>query len=232
VLVDLSVGCHTSIRKKERKPMRCFPPRQILREKQQHGRLLWLLAAVLGLCMLLQPALSARAASLGTIAQNPDTRARAIVQQMTLDEKILELNGVIGTAVQEAPVQDYDGLLRIAPAWPSGWDVSGTVYIQGNSKVDVQVEGGQLTTVAIEAGSSGTIAIRNPWSGQKVEVVDNNGIPVVSPTTASQFNISVLAGHAYFVEPVANPTASLPFSVVIDQPANAVRSPGARTIGL
>jgi hypothetical protein len=143
-----------------------------------------------------------------------------------------EMNGVIGTAVQEALVQDYDGLLRIAPAWPSGWDVSGTVYIQGNSKVDVQVESGQLTTVAIEAGSNGLIAIRNPWSGQKVKVVDSSGIPVVGPTTAAQFNIPVLAGHSYLVEPVANPTTALPFAAVTDQPASAPKTLGSRTIGL
>lgn len=143
-----------------------------------------------------------------------------------------EINGVIGTAVQEALVQDYDGLLRIAPAWPSGWDVSGTVYIQNSSKVDVQVQGGQLTTVAIEAGSSGLIAIRNPWSGQKVKVVDSNGIPIVGPTTATQFNIPVLTGHAYLVEPVVNPTTSLQFAAVTDQPANAPRNLGSRTIGL
>ena len=50
--------------------------------------------------------------------------------------------------------QDYDGTLRFAPAWPSGWDGSGTVAIQGGSKVDVQVEGGTLATAAIQAGST------------------------------------------------------------------------------
>ncbi len=143
-----------------------------------------------------------------------------------------ELVGVVGTATQEALVQDYDGLLRIAPAWPSSWDVSGSVYIQGRSKVDVQIEGGQLATVAIEAGSSGTIAIRNPWSGQMVEVVDNNGFQVVHPTTAGQFNIPVTAGHAYLVERVSNPTTALPFASVTDQPASAARSLGSRAIGL
>ena len=84
--------------------MRCFPPRQI----QRHGRLLWLLAAVVGLSMLLQPALSARAASLGATMQDPDARARAIVQQMTLDEKVLELHGVGGSSPN----------IRIVPAIP------------------------------------------------------------------------------------------------------------------
>src|SRR6476469_11264662 len=75
-----------------------FPPRQINREKRSHGGLLWLLTFVPCICMLLQPGLSAHAAVLGVDALNPDMRARAIVKQMTLDEKILELHGVGGSS--------------------------------------------------------------------------------------------------------------------------------------
>jgi protein-tyrosine-phosphatase len=143
-----------------------------------------------------------------------------------------EMVGVIATATQEALVQDYDGLLRIAPAWPSGWDGSGTVYIQGNSKVDVQVESGKLVTAVIEVGSSGNINVRNPWSGQAVQVVDEHGIRIVPPTTANQFTIPVIFGHSYLIEPVSNPTTSLPFAQVTDQPANVAKSLGSRKIGL
>jgi beta-glucosidase len=58
--------------------------------------------------MLLQAPLSASAATLGNSLQNPDARARAIVQQMTLDEKILELHGVGGSTPN----------IRIVPAIP------------------------------------------------------------------------------------------------------------------
>src|SRR5207245_4057210 len=37
-------------------------------------------------------------------------------------EFYVEQIGVVATALQEALVQDYDGLLRIAPAWPRAWD--------------------------------------------------------------------------------------------------------------
>jgi hypothetical protein len=47
--------------------------------------------------------------------------------------------GVVATALQDALVQDYDGVLRIAPAWPSGWDADATVYVQHRTKVDVQI---------------------------------------------------------------------------------------------
>ncbi|HEY4035739.1 MAG TPA: hypothetical protein VGL94_17415 [Ktedonobacteraceae bacterium] len=143
-----------------------------------------------------------------------------------------ETLGIIGTAVQEALVQDYDGLLRIAPAWPSNWDVSGTVYIQGNSKVDVQVESGKLVTAVIEAGSSGNINARNPWSGQQVQVVNDQGTQIVAPTNANQLTIPVTSGHAYLIEPVSNLTTSLSFAQVTDQPASVAKSLGSRKIGL
>src|SRR5260370_36304704 len=57
-------------------------------------------------------------------------------------ESYIEQAGVAVTAINEAFVQDFDGLLRIAPAWPKTWDGSGTIYIPGQSKVDVQVQAG------------------------------------------------------------------------------------------
>ena len=70
----------------------------------------------------------------------------------TPDEPYDEQQANVATAMDEALATDYDGTLRFAPAWPSGWNGSGTVYIQGGSKVDVQVEGGVIATAAIQAG--------------------------------------------------------------------------------
>src|SRR6202012_5388549 len=97
---------------------------------------------------------------------------------------------------------DYDGTLRFAPAWPSGWNGSGTVYIQGGSKVDVQVEGGVITTAAIQAGTTQTMTVRNPWgSGQQAEVVNGStGAVVVATTTAATFSVPVTAGSSYLIE--------------------------------
>ncbi|MYS24455.1 MULTISPECIES: glycosyl hydrolase family 95 catalytic domain-containing protein, partial [unclassified Streptomyces] len=72
-------------------------------------------------------------------------------------ESYIEQASGVATALDEALVQDYDGTLRVAPAWPSGWDVSGTVSVQGNTKVDVQVQGGTPVTVAVQAGSTQTM---------------------------------------------------------------------------
>ena len=145
-----------------------------------------------------------------------------------------EMGGGLTNAVQEALVQDYDGLLRIAPAWPvNTWNVSGTVYIQGNSKVDVQIEGGQLTTAVLEAASTQNYLTRNPWGTQNVQVVDgSSGAVVVAATTASTFTIPAQSGHAYVIELVSSPTTALPYAQVTASPASIPRSMWGQTIGI
>jgi hypothetical protein len=134
--------------------------------------------------------------------------------------------GTVAAATQEALVQDYDGLLRIAPAWPTAWDAAGTVFIQGGSRVDVQISGGQIGTVAIQAGSTGQILMRSPWPGQPVEVVSGAGAGqvVVAPTSAADFTIPTEAGSSYLVQPVAAPVSGMTFQTITGAAAEAARS--------
>ncbi|HJP77314.1 MAG TPA: hypothetical protein VJ914_23800 [Pseudonocardiaceae bacterium] len=149
-------------------------------------------------------------------------------------EPYAEQGAVVATALQDALVQDYDGLLRVAPAWPGNWDVDGTVYIQHRGKVDVQIRNGAPVTVAIQAGASAPIQLRNPWPGQQVQVVDGAGghRVIVPPTTAATLTIPARAGASYLVEPLAHPTTALPFAPVGGTPATTDRQLGAATIGL
>jgi hypothetical protein len=128
----------------------------------------------------------------------------------------IEQEAGAATAVDEALAQDYDGIIRFAPAWPSDWSGSGSVYIQNNSKVDVQVQNGQLVTAAIEAGATQTVKVKNPWAGQQVQVVDgSNPSNVVVPSTSDAvISVPLTAGKTYLVEQVSAPTASLPFAPV------------------
>jgi hypothetical protein len=134
--------------------------------------------------------------------------------------------GTVAAAMQEALVQDYDGLLRIAPAWPSAWNAAGTVFIQGGSRVDVQIAGGQIGTVAIQAGSTGQIHIRNPWPGQSTEVVDGTGesTVIVPPTSAADFTIPVTANDSYLVQRTAAPVSGMAFQEITGTPSTAARS--------
>ncbi|HTJ70793.1 MAG TPA: hypothetical protein VL551_24850 [Actinospica sp.] len=150
------------------------------------------------------------------------------------DEPYIEQQSTVATALDEALATDYDGTLRFAPAWPSGWDASGTVAIQGGSKVDVQVEGGTLATAAIQAGSTTTMTVRNPWpGGAQAEVVNGStGAVVVSPTTAATFSLPVTAGSTYLVEQPSNPTTSMTFAQVTGTQATTCKTLGGKQIGL
>ncbi|WP_143765786.1 putative Ig domain-containing protein [Catenulispora acidiphila] len=151
----------------------------------------------------------------------------------SVDEPYIEQISNVAATLDEAFATDYDGTVRFAPAWPSGWDGSGRVYIQGGSKVDVQVEGGVLATAAIEAGSSGTMSVRNPWSGQQAQVVNGStGAVVVAATNAATLSVPVTAGQSYLVEQPATPTTSLPFAQVTGTAARGFRQLGSVSIGL
>jgi hypothetical protein len=144
----------------------------------------------------------------------------------------LEEMGVNAAAISEGLVQDYDGTLRVASGWPSGWNVDGTVYIQHKGKAHVQIRNGTLTTVAIEAGATANLTVRNPWPGQSVTVVDSAGTAVVTTQTTGTFAIPVQAGRSYLVERTSDPTTSLPFAAVSGSPATTPKTLNGRSIGL
>jgi hypothetical protein len=149
------------------------------------------------------------------------------------DEPYNEETGIVAASMNEALAQDYDGLLRIAPAWPSDWDGDGTVSVQNNSRVDVQVRGGVPVTVVLEAGGNAAMNVRSPWSGQSVEVIDaNTGSTVVAPNTNAQFTVNTVAGHKYLIEKTAAPFTNLPFVPVTGTAATSSRHFGPVQIGL
>jgi hypothetical protein len=148
-------------------------------------------------------------------------------------QSYIEQAATVATAVNEALVQHYDGLLRIAPAWPSDWDVNGTVAIQNGGRVDVQVFGGTPSTVAVHAGATETLRVRSPWAGQSVEVVNGStGAVVIAGTTAATINIPVTAGQAYLVQRTSARSTSLPFAQVTGTQATLAKHLGGVKIGL
>ena len=142
-----------------------------------------------------------------------------------LEEPYDEHAGVTALAINEALVQDYDGVLRIAPALPPGWDAEGTVFLQHRSKAHVQVQDGEITTVAIESGSDHDIRVRNPWMGEDVEVVDGRhpSRVIVPATSAATVTLHAERGRAYLVQRPSAPTASLTRAPVTGTPATQAR---------
>ena len=146
-------------------------------------------------------------------------------------EFYVEQIGVLADALQNALVQDYDGLIRLAPAWPKDWDADGTVYIQHGGKAHVQMRQGTVVTVGIETGSATTMKVRNPWPGRNVEVVDaRTSAVILPPSTAPVLEFSARASSAYLVR--QSPTHALPFEAVSGTAATAPKSLGSRTIGI
>ena len=142
-----------------------------------------------------------------------------------LEEPYDEHAGVTALAINESLVQDYDGILRIAPALPPGWDAEGTVFLQRRSKAHIQVQDGVLTTAAIESGSDHHMQIRNPWPGAEVQVVDGRhpSRVIVPTTTAATFTLRARRGRAYVVQRPSAPTASLARAPVTGMPATQAR---------
>jgi hypothetical protein len=107
---------------------------------------------------------------------------------------------VVADALQKALADDYDGVVRIAGAWPKDWDADGTVFLQHGNKVDVQMRGGVPVTVGLEIATAGTVKLRNPWPGEAVDVVDaRDGAAVVTARADAVIGIPVRAGRSYLV---------------------------------
>ncbi|MBT9332432.1 glycosyl hydrolase family 95 catalytic domain-containing protein [Paracidobacterium acidisoli] len=147
-------------------------------------------------------------------------------------EFYVEESGVVADALQEALVQDYDGLIRIAPAIPSGWDFDGSVYVRGKTKVDVQVTKGVVTTAVIEAGTTEQLKVRNPWPGRKVDVISSTGAKAITADSGPVLTFHAVAGTRYLLAPQDAPSSAQPFAPVTGTPATAAKRLGPVQIGL
>ena len=147
-------------------------------------------------------------------------------------EFYVEQVGVVADALQEALVQDYDGLIRIAPAVPKEWDMDGSVYVRGMTKVDVQVRNGAVAIVVVEAGTTGAIKIRNPWPGHRVDVVSGNGTKAVKGKMGPTIGFRGIAGRCYLVESRDHPIGNERFTAVSGTPAGSAKKLGKVQIGL
>jgi len=149
----------------------------------------------------------------------------------TAKEFYVEQTGVIADALEEALVQDYDGVIRVAPAIPPGWDFAGSVSVRGNTKVFVETKDGAVLHLVIEAGTSGPIRIRNPWPGKMVNVVaaesgKNVGISAVGP----MMEFVAKDGASYVV--AQHGTAATDVPKVSGIPATTAKKLGRVQIGL
>ncbi len=145
-------------------------------------------------------------------------------------EFYVEQEGVVALALPEALAQDYDGLIRIAPAVPHDWNVDGSVWVRNRTRVDVQVHEGVPTTVAMDAGASETLRVRNPWPGQPVKVVDARGRTVMT-STGSTLEFPVRKGESYLLTRSDFANKPQPFATITGKPATHYKKLGPVQIG-
>jgi hypothetical protein len=144
-------------------------------------------------------------------------------------EFYVEQEGIVALALPEALVQDYDGLIRIAPAVPQEWNFEGRVWVRRRTRVDVQVQAGVPTTVVIEAGATETLHIRNPWPGQRVEVIDAHGKAVLG-SGDSTLQLPVRNGESYLLK--RSGAATRTFAAITGTPATQYKKLGPVQIGI
>ncbi len=145
-------------------------------------------------------------------------------------EFYVEQEGVVALALAEALVQDYDGLIRIAPATPSQWDFEGSVWVRDRTRVDVQVRAGVPATVAIEAGATSTLRIRNPWPGQPLQVMNGQG-SVVLKSAASILELPVRKGETYLLVRSNAVGAPPPYAPITGTPSQQLKRLGPVQLG-
>lgn len=148
-------------------------------------------------------------------------------------EFYVEQIGVLTAALQAALAQDYDGLLRLAPAWPVDWDADATVALQAGGKARLLFRAGVLQRAALDPGTATHLRIRNPWTGQRLHLFDlrSPGKPMLTsaePVVA----FTAKTGDVYMLQPASEGMTMLPLPPLTGEPAIAPRKLGDRTLGL
>jgi alpha-L-fucosidase 2 len=147
-------------------------------------------------------------------------------------EFYVEQLGVLADALQTALVQDYDGLIRIAPAWPKDWSADATIAVQHGAKVDLQVRDGEVITFGIEVGTASPLKIRNPWPGHKVKIFDGEGNVISDTKMVDIIEFLPIRGRTYMLLRADRQLEELPYAPIVGASAVTPKSYGLRTIGI
>jgi hypothetical protein len=148
-------------------------------------------------------------------------------------EFYIEQSAIVALTLSEALVQDYDGVIRIAPAVPSGWTMAGTVAIQGRSRVYVETNGSEVGTCILKAGSNQSVSLRSPWQGHPIDVTDDStGRKIITGSQDKIVHFAVLSNHQYIVSRAGQDISREHFSPLGGHVADQPKRLGNREIGL
>ncbi|QNI36046.1 glycosyl hydrolase family 95 catalytic domain-containing protein [Edaphobacter albus] len=171
--------------------------------------------------------------TLKTITERYQFYPSGMAQLTAFPEFYVEQIGVVSDALQSGLVQDYDGLVRVKPAWPDNWDADGTVEIQHNNRIHLQIRAGKIVTLGVEAETASEIKMRNPWPGETVDIVSRDGSRARLPMDSTGIlSMELKAGGSYRISPSQERKELIGFSPVTGQPAVVPKKLGSRSIGL
>ena len=143
-----------------------------------------------------------------------------------------EFTAVQTLGAHEALVQNHDGLLRLANAWPTDWEAVAWLPVEGGHRVALEVVGGVVQAATVDLGSSNSsMQIRNPWPGNAFTVRDLTTATTLFTATQNIATIAAIAGHRLRIERDSQPLTSFTFEPVLDFPNAGVTSLGTRILG-
>lgn len=143
------------------------------------------------------------------------------------NEFYLEQAGVTALALSKVlAVQDSDGLIRVGPAIPPGWTISGTVALRDGATLGVEAIDGRLNAFTIQHGTGTPMRFATPWSKRRVQVSEN-GRPL-EVIAGARFSFRPAIGNNYRFAPVGH--ADQPRFP--DELEPTVKSLGRASIGL
>jgi len=145
-------------------------------------------------------------------------------------EFYVEQQGVVTAALQEALAQDYDGVIRINPAFPKEWDVDGQVAVRGKTRVDVRIRGGVVKSATIEAGTTQRLKVRNPWGDAEVQIAADHQPALKLKGATLEFPVS--AGGSYKLTLAARDSDSAIDAKITGTAAKTARKLGPVQIGI
>jgi hypothetical protein len=143
------------------------------------------------------------------------------------NEFYIEHSGIVALTLSEVlAIQDDDGLVRIGPAIPPGWTMSGAVTLRNGATVDVDAVNGELSAFALRTDENASLRIVTPWKGRRVQMIEHG--KVTRTIDGGRFEIAARAGDDYRFRPVEG--ESRPHFDA--EPQAIVKSLGRASIGL
>jgi hypothetical protein len=148
-------------------------------------------------------------------------------------EFYIEQSAIVALTLSEALVQDYDGVIRIAPAIPPGWTMAGTVAIRGRSRVYVESNGSEVVTCILKAGNNQKVSLRSPWRGYPIDVTDDStGRKIITDSQDKIVHFAVLSNHQYIISRAGQDISREHFSPLGGRVSDQPKRLGNREIGL